>query len=177
MIERIVAAACLLIALAVHVSAQPQATSGKANENDVKRLLKANGAGEIGVETLRLAVPEMRAHFEGLLTSLSDDKKRRALEIMEQELFKVFTVERVVEELVPIYSKYLTGEEVKDLIAFYESPAGKKFVMVQPQLIREAGAFGEKLGGEGIKRIQQRMREEGLFSTAPLRVRPVPQEQ
>jgi hypothetical protein len=33
----------------------------------------------------------------------------------------------VNEEMVDIYDKYFSHEEIKDLISFYESPTGKKF--------------------------------------------------
>jgi len=49
---------------------------------------------------------------------------------MSEELRKV-DLGRIAPEL---YDKYFTNEEIKGLIAFYESPIGKKTIQVLPAL-------------------------------------------
>ena len=38
----------------------------------------------------------------------------------------------------PIYDKFFTEEELKDLVAFYKSPTGQKSIGVMPQLMQDA---------------------------------------
>jgi hypothetical protein len=91
---------------------------------------------------------------------------------MEEETRRAFTAERMVEGLVPVYERYLTAEDVKALIAFYESPAGRKLVAVQPLLIRESGAVGDKIAEEALERIYSRYREEKISVPPPPGRRP-----
>ena len=42
--------------------------------------------------------------------------------------------------------KAFSGEELRELIAFYQSPIGKKLTDVQPELAIAMGAFGERVG-------------------------------
>jgi uncharacterized protein len=47
---------------------------------------------------------------------------------------------------VALYSRNFTSAEIKGLIAFYDSPIGKRFVEVQPVLMREGIALGQEWG-------------------------------
>ena len=39
-----------------------------------------------------------------------------------------FTAETIIEMYLPIYSRHFTAQEVKQLIAFYQSPVGRKWM-------------------------------------------------
>ncbi len=47
---------------------------------------------------------------------------------------------------VPVYVKHYTLEDMKALLAFYESPAGKKLVKVDPLLRKELAQAGLEYG-------------------------------
>ena len=173
-LTRIIVAACLLVAAGASARAQDAAAAEEKRQN-IKRLLQLTKAGEVGVQFLQLTLPQMRGLYSAVLEGLPAVKRERAVKILEEELFRVFTAERVVEELVPIYDRHFTGEEIEDLIAFYESAAGKKFVAMQPQIITEANGVGQRVALEAIQAIQKKMDAEGIKlppPPAPSRVRP-----
>lgn len=64
-------------------------------------------------------------------------------------------VKRMVEVCVPIYRKYLTLDDLKGIIAFYDSPVGVKLGKVQPFISRESMQVGEQIGLEIAKDIQK----------------------
>lgn len=154
----------LLLAVAC-VGARGQDTAEK--RQDIKRLLELNGAGRASVQIFEQMLPNIRMVFDALLQDLPEGKRARAVQIMEEEMRRSFTAERVIEGLVPIYDKFLTSEEVKALIAFFESPAGKKFVAVQPLLIREGSAMGDSIAEEAIGRIYVKYMAEGIDVPPP----------
>jgi uncharacterized protein len=48
-------------------------------------------------------------------------------------------------ELVQIYDKYFTQQEIKDLIGFYESPTGQKMLNITPEITKDLmNAMSEK---------------------------------
>lgn len=65
--------------------------------------------------------------------------------------------------VVPIYAKYLTHEEVKEMTAFYRTRTGKKLISVMPQITAEAMAVGQKWGTELGQKIGERLKEEGYL--------------
>jgi hypothetical protein len=52
----------------------------------------------------------------------------------------------MVDMLVPVYMRHLNEEDLDAAIAFHESPAGKRFLAAQPQLLQEAKEIGEQWG-------------------------------
>ena len=63
--------------------------------------------------------------------------------------------------LTPIYQKYLTQKELEDVLAFYESPAGKKISEVTPDITKEAVQVGQIWGASMVTKIQAKMKEKG----------------
>jgi hypothetical protein len=50
------------------------------------------------------------------------------------------------EGYVKLYDHNFTTAELRGMIAFYESPIGKRFIEVQPVLLREGMAMGQEWG-------------------------------
>jgi len=72
--------------------------------------------------------------------------------------------EMVIQIYVPIYDKHYTDEEIKQLIALYESPLGQKMRRSTTLIELEAAHRGETIGRELIKRIQEKLQSKGYKS-------------
>lgn len=59
--------------------------------------------------------------------------------------------QQLLDLIVPLYDKYLSDEEVKALIQFYQTPLGQKRIQVMPKLVAESEAVGHTWG-EGLGR-------------------------
>ncbi len=55
----------------------------------------------------------------------------------QAELKTIFDMQEIVQELMPIYDKYYSSEELKQISAFYKTPAGQKMVEVTPKIMGE----------------------------------------
>ncbi|MFM6200018.1 MAG: DUF2059 domain-containing protein [Dolichospermum sp.] len=120
--------------------------------NNIKKLLDISGFKNIArLETIKLRdsfkakYPQIPAQF--LDTFLAELK-----------------LEEIVDELIPIYNKYFTNEEIKGLIAFYETPLGKYYLTVGPQISNEAEEIGRKYGIKAMQRALQKLKLERLKS-------------
>jgi uncharacterized protein len=60
---------------------------------------------------------------------------RRFKELMPQRINFAEVMEQM---FYPIYDKFFTEEELKDLVAFYKSTTGQKSIEVMPQLMQDA---------------------------------------
>jgi len=60
---------------------------------------------------------------------------------------------------VPICAKHFSHDEIRQLVAFYESPAGRKAVAVLPQVMREGTDAAQRLGISMLPEINGRITE------------------
>ena len=51
-------------------------------------------------------------------------------------------------------------EELNAIVAFYKSPAGVKFIAVQPDIMRQSMTLGQRWGQQIGAEIEQEAREE-----------------
>ncbi|UCC83546.1 MAG: DUF2059 domain-containing protein, partial [Gemmatimonadota bacterium] len=71
-------------------------------------------------------------------------------------------VDRFIEILVPLYDRYLTLDEIRQLIAFYESPLGRRLVEIQPILAAESMLAGQEWGGRLSMEVAADLAKRGI---------------
>jgi hypothetical protein len=102
------------------------------------------------IAAMRRARPDVPGDFWDEFTT---EFKRQA---SPDELMKV---------ILPIYDQHFTHQEIRQLIAFYESPLGRKISTTLPEIQREsqeAGrVWGEQLGDRMNAKLKQRLAEKG----------------
>lgn len=67
----------------------------------------------------------------------------------------------LVEMLAPVYQKYLTQKDLEDIIAFYNTPTGKKFAQNTPNIMQESMQVGQQWGMQIAQTIQEKLEEKG----------------
>ncbi|MFN8886767.1 MAG: DUF2059 domain-containing protein, partial [Cyclobacteriaceae bacterium] len=61
----------------------------------------------------------------------------------------------------PVYKKYLTEGDLNEIIAFYNSPAGKKMAESTPGIMSESMKAGQVWGPAVATRIVDKLKEKG----------------
>jgi hypothetical protein len=125
-------------------------SADEAKRADVRRLLELVGAGDLGKQVMTQMINQFRTAHPQVPQRFWTDF---ASEINADE---------ILELSVPAYEKHLTHEEIKQLIAFYESPVGKKLIQVQPQIVQDSMIAGQKWGQDLGRKVMQRLIDEGL---------------
>jgi hypothetical protein len=125
----------------------------QAKERDIRRMLELTGAGKIGVQMMNQMFDAMRRASPRVPDSVWQE--------LRTEFATDFSAEKIVELNVPIYAKHYTDGEIKQLIAFYQSPLGKKVVAVTPLIVQEGYAVGAARARIIISRIIERLRQKG----------------
>ena len=62
------------------------------------------------------------------------------------EFEKKLDMRRLLEEIIPLYDKYYTLEELRAVNDFYESTVGKKVLSTLPQIMQESMKIGQEWG-------------------------------
>ncbi len=63
----------------------------------------------------------------------------------------------LIEQLMPAYKRYLSVDDLKAAMAFYETPAGQRIQKSQKPLMQDAMQVGHKFGMELQKMIMEAM--------------------
>ena len=114
------------------VSAQGQ---NKEYQETLHKMLLLSG----GLATVDTMVPQIIGMMKQQSPSVSEATWNAVMEKAKQ-----FFSDNLVKVYVPIYQKHLTLDDLKKIVAFYESPVGKKLGAAKPTLT---------IGGrEGISR-------------------------
>lgn len=83
--------------------------------------------------------------------------------IVKEEIFRVLEENRqkLSEMVVQLYARHFTEAEMRDMIAFYHTPAGGKMIREMPGILQETMAagqvWGEHLAPVLFERIQKRL--------------------
>lgn len=142
-------------------AARTRADAVSSKHADTEKLMELVGTRDILRE---LFDQDIDAQIEAM---------RRARPDVSDEFWEEFTAEfkrqaspdELMKAILPIYDKHFSHQEIRQLIAFYESPLGRKISTTLPEIQREsleAGrVWGEQLGDRMNAKLKQRLAEKG----------------
>ena len=151
-------------------SAQDSAGSAHSNSNidrvkeaDIRSLMELVGARDMVQDGANNGIEQSR---EKLLTTVpNNDKGQAFVNAFSVSYQKKFDADQVSEQLVGIYDKHFTEDEIKGLLQFYGSPLGQKVAAEMPKINREAQAAVRSVSGkaarEALAEVKQQNPEVG----------------
>ena len=130
-------------------------------DQDVEYLIRMTGAAVAGEAIADALLEQLPPRFPDAPRSFW------------MELGKRFRPDDFVAIVVPIYAKHFTQEEVRQMIAFNETPVGKKVINTMPEVeletMRAADEWGTKIGAGVVAEL----RAAG-YAPAPPPAMPIP---
>ncbi len=106
-----------------------------AKQADIRSLMELVGARDLVQDGANTAAEQFREKL--LATVPNNDKGQVFVNAFADSYQKKFDVGQVAEQLVGIYDKYFTEDEIKGLLQFYGSPLGQKVAAEMPKIGRE----------------------------------------
>ena len=73
---------------------------------------------------------------------------------------KHFDPKSLNEQLIPIYDRYLSAEDLKGLLDYYRSPLGQRMLKALPELSRESQATGFALGQKAAQETMDELKAD-----------------
>jgi uncharacterized protein len=87
----------------------------------------------------------------------------KRVNLIVDDVFGNLSLDDLIKDLVPVYQRHLTRNDVRALIAFYSSPPGQKILREQPAMIKEsmqvAGAAQQKRMEVLLATLEVRMQQ------------------
>ena len=116
-----------------------------ATKEDVEQLLQVTGARSnvqlmwagMAQEAATMASEAYRRKNPNA-TPLEIRKAAEAAGDLVQRITKTFSVEELIDVIIPIYQRHLTHSEIRSILDFYGSPVGHKLLQNTPVMMGES---------------------------------------
>ena len=137
-------------------AAQDQASSAQTKpidpvkDSDIRSLMELIGAHDLVQDAVNNSSEQYREKL--LATVPNNDKGQVFVTSFIESYQKKFDVDQLTEQLVVIYDKHYTDDEIKTLLQFYGSPVGQKVAAEMPKITREIQAASRTTGRQGRER-------------------------
>ena len=139
-------------------------TSAKATsidpvkDSDIRALLELVGARDQVQDSVRQTAEQYR---EKLLATVPNNEKGQAfVNATINEYEKRYDVDRVTEQLIALYDKHYTDEEIKGLLQFYGSPLGQKVASESPKIFREIQETTRAAAAKAVRDALEQVKQE-----------------
>jgi len=158
--SRLAAVAVALVAFgpAAH-SQQPSA----AAMSTAKEIVTVTGATTLFNPLIAGVVEQAKLLFLQQNPGLSKDLNEIAIKI-RNDLAPRF--DELVNDVARNYAIHFTEQELKDVLAFYKSPAGKKLISEQSKVVEASMKFAQdwanKLSDQVIAQMREELKKRGL---------------
>lgn len=127
-------------------ASRAQVKTVEAKEADIRQLLELTHAGAVATQTM----DAMEGNMRTLMTNAfpPGEYREKLIDMFFAKFHEKRDTQQLVELAVPVYSKYYSDEEIKQLIQLYQTPVGQKLLGATPSIIAELQAAGQKWGEE-----------------------------
>lgn len=139
---------------------KPAAAERDAKRAEIRKLIELTGAANVSADALRQVIAPIRAGFPQVPDEFWDT------------FIKEVHPDELIDLVVPIYDRYYTRDDIRDLTRFYESPVGRKTIEVLPKLSAEAINAGQEWGRGVADRAMRKLQEKGYDKTSSVSVTP-----
>ncbi len=138
-----------LLALALCAAAQDAAADAHAQKlADIRKLMSLTGADKIANQMLDQMGESMRT-LQG-----AGSAKYFA------EFRKEFDLNKIFELQIAAYDKHLSADDIESLVAFYESPAGRRMIEAMPEITSELMTQATQMSQEIARKLLKRMQDD-----------------
>jgi hypothetical protein len=160
------AAAAILAATLALLCALPAQADDLTPEKkaDIEKLIGLTGALSRVEQISEIMINQTTA----AIRNRRPDIPPQVLDVVREEINGVVkdNLPSLLAPMEVLYHRHFTHEEVKQVIAFYETDVGRKMIREIPALLKESmalgGAWGESLGPQIDSRIRERLKAKGV---------------
>lgn len=146
--------ALVSLLLSIPANAQEKPIDPEKAQN-IQRLLQLTGAEKLQKSMAEQMINLLRPTL--LKAGGSDEKAQKVLNRFSELLVEEFQKANFIDLTTEIYDKYFTNDDIKGLIAFYETPIGQKAIGLLPTVSQESVKRGAELGQAAATRAVSRL--------------------
>jgi hypothetical protein len=137
-------------------------------ESDIRALMELIGAQDQLADAVNSSTEQYR---QKLLAAMPNNAKGQAfVNVFIDSYQKNYDPEQMQSEVVAIYDKHYTDDEIKGLLQFYGSPLGQKVAAEMPKIGREIQTASHAVGTKAAHEALQALKADHQDAGQPVRV-------
>jgi hypothetical protein len=113
-------------------------------EARIRELMDVTGAKDLGQQLIAAGMEQFRSSVED--AQPNNPRAQQFITAFVAGFQKRFDFNSLNEEIIPIYDKYLTTDDLQGLLDYYHSPLGQRMLKTLPAVTRDSQAAGYALG-------------------------------
>ena len=160
--QRVIRLVAVVIALGAVIPAAQAQQPSTASMQLAKQLIATKGATATFNPLIAGVVEQAKLLFLQQNPGLAKDLNEVAVKI-RADLQPRFS--EINDEVAKLYATTFTEQELKEILAFYQSPAGEKMLTAEPNIIEQsmtfAGNWANKLSEEVVTKMRDEMKKRG----------------
>jgi uncharacterized protein len=134
---------CLLIVLLLSVAISPlfAQSDSPATREDVLKLFDVMNIRDQMRTVMESVAKQQRSMIHDAMRKRSPQISEEELSHMDQstsDLMKDLPIDGMIDDMIPVYQKYLTRSDVEAMSAFYSSATGQKLLRQMPAMTTES---------------------------------------
>jgi hypothetical protein len=131
---RAIRIAAALSAAVVAVGGSALAETSESKRELIRELLRISGGGASAEQVARLFLAEIQVVYG----SMVDEVMASEGDLSAEQRGALIDLDRILEEAyLPLYDQHFDEDELRVIVGFYRTPAGRKTVAVMPALMQE----------------------------------------
>ena len=132
----------------IAMAVQSDETATVSKSDDIQKLMELMDAKAMGLQVMQT----MMDSFNAVGSPVAED--------FFKDFMSEVNFDELIELTIPIYDKHFSHDDIKQMIAFYQSPIGKKLRQKQPVIMKESMAIGIAWSQKLSEKLLKKMREE-----------------
>ncbi len=135
----------------------------KARLGVAETIVKTEAAGRLQDQILGM----MGKQFTSMMIAKNPGKEKEVSDLMKEAFAEMSNrKDEVNDQIVGLYAKHFTLDELRQMLTYKKSPLGQKLEKVMPEIMRQSMLFGQqwgqKIAQEILERIRKRASQRGL---------------
>jgi len=110
--------------------------------------MELTGSGKMAIQMMNQMMDSFKSSYSKVNDTFWEDFK------------KEIKAEDITNMIIPIYDKHYTESDIDQLIAFYNSPIGKKMIATMPQVMQESMIAGQAWGKQISEKVIAKLKEK-----------------
>jgi|WetSurMetagenome_2_1015567.scaffolds.fasta_scaffold386444_2 uncharacterized protein len=123
-------------------------TQTSIKDEKIRQMLDLTGSGKLGAQIAQNVISSFREKYTYVDQNFWNELEK---EIKPGDL---------INSVIPIYAKYYTEEDINQIIAFYNSPTGKKMIESTPLILQESMTTGKNWSQQVSEKIIEQLKEK-----------------
>jgi hypothetical protein len=120
----------------------------------IQQFMEITGAAKLGTQVLTNITTAYKKIYPDATNDFWD------------EFIKEADSKTLVNLVIPVYEKNFSDEDIVQLIAFYQTPVGKKVVEKMPVIMQESMQVGAEWGRQMGEKVMEKLKQKGYIKNS-----------